>query len=112
MPKITSMRNTSKALDDYDASPTKANERTVAAAFAAETSAFNDPATCMLLRPGPAIPAPGGELSFIRRMVNIWREQTGRYLQELMAGACAAEEMYEDLDDLERDVDAMREKER
>lgn len=43
--------------------------RAVGAAFGEETKDRNDPKTCeALVRPGPKVPGPGYELSFVRRM--------------------------------------------
>ena len=43
--------------------------KAVGAAFGEETKDRNDPKTCeALVRPGPKVPGPGFELSFVRRM--------------------------------------------
>jgi hypothetical protein len=50
--------------------------REVGRAFGLDTADRNDPTTCeALVRPGPAVPRPGYELSFVRRMVKQWKEQ-------------------------------------
>jgi hypothetical protein len=81
--KITSMWHTKIALGDYDANPTEANAIKCAEAFAKDTAEFNDPETCMLLRPGPKVPAPGAELSFMRQMVKLWNEEVARVTEEV-----------------------------
>lgn len=49
--------------------------RAVGEAFGLDTADRNNPRTCAdLVRPGPKVPVPGAELSFVRRMVEIWRE--------------------------------------
>lgn len=49
-------------------------EEAVGAAFGDDTSDRNNPETCRkVIRPGPAIPPPGSELSFVRRMVAKWK---------------------------------------
>lgn len=49
--------------------------REVGEAFGQDTRDRNDPQVCAdLIRPGPRVPAPGAELSFVRRMVQKWRE--------------------------------------
>ena len=48
----------------------------VGRAFGEDTRDRNSPETCAgVVRPGPAVPPPGGKLSFVRRMVNQWRER-------------------------------------
>ncbi len=50
--------------------------RAVGVAFGEDTKDRNDPETCAgVVRPGPAVPRPGCELSFVRRMGAQWREQ-------------------------------------
>lgn len=42
----------------------------VGVAFGLDTSDRNNPETCrQCVRPGPAVPSPGAELSFVRRML-------------------------------------------
>lgn len=42
----------------------------VGEAYGMDTAGQNDPQTCKdLIRPGPKVPGPGQELSFVRRMV-------------------------------------------
>jgi len=48
----------------------------VGLAYGEDTRDRNSPETCEgVVRPGPAVPGPGRELSFVRRMVAQWREQ-------------------------------------
>lgn len=48
----------------------------VGAAFGEDTSDRNSVETCRgCVRPGPAEPAPGAELSFVRRLVAEWRRR-------------------------------------
>lgn len=54
--------------------------REVGVAFGLDTDRAiggpNDPQVCAdLIRPGPAKPPPGCELSFVRRMVRLWRDR-------------------------------------
>lgn len=50
-------------------------EESVGAAFGLDTSDRNNPETCRkLVRPGPATPSTGQELSFVRRMVALWQQ--------------------------------------
>jgi len=57
-----------KMLDDLEALG-----EAVGAAFGEDTKDRNDPETCRrCVRPGPAVPQPGAELSFVRRMVKAW----------------------------------------
>lgn len=50
----------------------------VGAAYGLDTADRNDPQTCAdHIRPGPPTPPPGATLSFVRRMVTQWREQSG-----------------------------------
>ncbi len=47
----------------------------VGTAFGEETQDRNDSEDCRrLIRPGHAVPPPGAELSFVRRMVKDWEE--------------------------------------
>lgn len=63
-----------KALEAADHEMTRL-ELDVSQAFAEDTKAFNDPETVVACcRPGPVIPSPGAELSFIRRMVKLRKE--------------------------------------
>jgi len=49
-------------------------EEAVGSAFGLDTSDRNNPEDCRkLCRPGPAVPPPGQELSFVRRMVAEWQ---------------------------------------
>lgn len=49
----------------------------VGAAFGEDTKSINNPDTCRgCIRPGPKVPGPGCELSFVRRMVKAWEERT------------------------------------
>lgn len=57
----------------------EAVERDVGAAFGEDTKDRNDPKVCAdCVRAGPPVPPPGCELSFVRRMVNLWRERSKR----------------------------------
>ena len=48
----------------------------VGQAYGRDTADRNDLPTCAgVVRPGPAVPSPGAEPSFVRRMVAQWREQ-------------------------------------
>lgn len=48
----------------------------VGAAFGEDTSDRNSMETCRgCVRPGPAVPSPGQELSFVRRRVAEWRSE-------------------------------------
>jgi len=53
-------------------------EREVGVAYGEDTKDRNDPRACAELRAGPPVPPPGCELSFVRRMVGLWRERSGR----------------------------------
>ena len=49
----------------------------VGAAFGEDTKAFNNTETCRkTVRPGPPVPQPGFEQSFVRRMVSKWQSQS------------------------------------
>jgi hypothetical protein len=51
--------------------------RAVGRAYGLETADRNNVSTCeMVIRPGPAVPGPGCTLSFVRRMVAQWKQQT------------------------------------
>jgi hypothetical protein len=70
---LPDLSRTRRALDAYDANPTDHNSREVGEAYGTDTMDRNDPAVCAAhLRPGPKIPGPGCELSFVRRMVQKW----------------------------------------
>jgi hypothetical protein len=48
----------------------------VGEAYGLDTKDRNNPKDCAdLIRPGPATPSDGSELSFVRRMVALWKEQ-------------------------------------
>jgi len=48
----------------------------VGKAYGEDTKDRNDPKTCAdLIRPGLATPSSGSELSFVRRMVALWKAQ-------------------------------------
>jgi len=48
-------------------------EEAVGEAFGLDTADINNVDTCrQCIRPGPAVPGPGYELSFVRRMVQKW----------------------------------------
>jgi len=81
---MTDLPRTRDAIAAYDrewAKPTKSYAKleelgeAVGIAFGEDTKEFNNPANCRaLVRPGPPIPGPGFELSFVRRMVKRWVE--------------------------------------
>ena len=64
-----------KILDDwYKESDRLAFE--VGKAYGEDTKDRNSPKDCAeLIRPGPATPSDGSELSFVRRMVALWKAQ-------------------------------------
>lgn len=87
---LPDMSRTAKALEHYDHlnvalkddTTQKGNQlvmdaaRDVGVAFGEDTKDRNDPQVCAdLIRPGPKVPGPGAELSFVRRMVKLWRER-------------------------------------
>lgn len=48
----------------------------VGAAYGLDTADRNDPGDCAaLIRPGSPSPPPGSELSFVRKMVALWRRR-------------------------------------
>lgn len=52
-------------------------EESVGAAYGLDTADRNSPETCRgVVRPGPAVPPPGQELSFVRRMVAQWQAES------------------------------------
>jgi len=53
-------------------------EREVGEAYGEDTKDRNDPRACAELRAGSPVPPPGCELSFVRRMVGLWRERSNR----------------------------------
>lgn len=90
---MTSLARTAKAIRRYDEIDAEADdaqhtpnailipimERLEEAAvyvgriFGEETAGINNPETCaQCVRPGPAVPGPGFQLSFVRRMVDLW----------------------------------------
>jgi hypothetical protein len=56
----------------------EAVEQEVGVAYGEDTKDRNDPRACAELRAGPPVPSPGCELSFVRRMVSLWRERSWR----------------------------------
>ncbi len=96
MKQIPNLKRTEEAIAAYDKHAAEATEHwneastikevytllaqeerlgeAVGAAYGEDTKEFNNPATCKKeIRPGPAIPPEGYELSFVRRMVAKWK---------------------------------------
>ena len=74
--KLPDLSRTEAAIAAYDCDPSDELAAAVGAAYGEDTQDRNNPATCAaLIRPGPKVPTPGSELSFVRRMVKLWREQ-------------------------------------
>lgn len=63
-------------VEDADALLDKLAElgRKVGEAYALDTADRNPASVADLIRPGPAVPSPGCELSFVRRMVKCWQD--------------------------------------
>lgn len=76
MAPLPDLSRTEAAIAAYDRSPSDKLAKEVGRVYGQDTKDRNDPETCAaVIRPGPAIPGAGYELSFVRRMVNMWREQ-------------------------------------
>lgn len=68
------LTRTAAALEAYDQNPSEQLAREVGVAYGLDTADRNDPATCAdFIRPGPAVPKPGYEPSFVREMVRKWK---------------------------------------
>ncbi len=65
-----------KAADASDLEALEALGESVGEAFGLDTSDRNNLNDCkQLIRPGPKVPGSGYELSFVRRMVELWRKE-------------------------------------
>jgi hypothetical protein len=95
--KIPDLSRTAAAIEAYDAFDAtfemmKSNEsvlawfakqeelgQAVGLAFGLDTADRNNPDTCrQVVRPGPKVPSPGFEKSFVRALVEQWQKQEAK----------------------------------